>query len=193
MKKRLIFALTILTACAPQPPDAISWYEQCAQQTPPPSFIKMVECGKSRRTASCTAYGECSIGGNAIVAYADSLAKSVKKHELTEEEAWRKWIEFKMQQYQAEARQAQRRAAMLSAMNSMQPSSYHSTLPVFSQSPNAPSMPPTMNTTTSAGLMNSYIQPPPTNSGMGQGARGYNGTTYIPAGPNPNPPADVMR
>ena len=62
--------------------------------------------------------------------------------------------------------------------------------------PSMPSMPPQMPVNNT--LMNSYNQPPPAPLGIGQGARGYDGATgqadkiYIPAGPDPNPPLNVM-
>jgi hypothetical protein len=41
-------------------------------------------------------------------------------------------------------------------------------------------------------LTNSYIHSPPAPMGMGEGARGWDGRIYIPAGPDPNPPPNVM-
>lgn len=42
------------------------------------------------------------------------------------------------------------------------------------------------------GIINSYNNPPPASMGIGEGARGWDGRTYIPAGPDPNPPPNVM-
>lgn len=88
-----------------------SWehYDDCAQQTA--SFAQMVECGKRNRMAACTRlYNDCSREGDNVVAYADSLAQSVARNEMSEAEARRRWIDFRMGRSD-EARRAARAAA----------------------------------------------------------------------------------
>jgi hypothetical protein len=111
--------VAMLVGCAaPQPrPTAISFYDDCA--TTKSSFIAMVACGKENRNFACQhIYNECSAAGNAIVQYADSLAQSVKNHEMTEAEAKRQWIEFRMTQENAQKQQALQRAAIGAAIMS---------------------------------------------------------------------------
>lgn len=90
-----------LSGCATKP--AWQYYDECAAQNLP--FAAMVECGKQKRTAYCQSGGACSADGNAVVAYADSLVQSVNRREMSEAEAQRKWIEFRM----ARADEQQRR------------------------------------------------------------------------------------
>lgn len=70
---------------------AWEYYDRCSQT----SFVQMVDCGRRVRTSECTAAGTCSGPGNSFVAYADSLAASVRSKQMTDEEARRKFIEFK--------------------------------------------------------------------------------------------------
>jgi hypothetical protein len=85
----------IITACAASLPGCATqkaaWdhYDDCAKQNL--SFVDMVACGKQRRTAFCEANHSCEPAGDEVVAYADSLAKAVSRHEMTEAEAKRKW------------------------------------------------------------------------------------------------------
>jgi hypothetical protein len=96
----------LLSGCdfPPPPPSTISFYDQCGSQHS--SFVAMAQCGKANRNAWCQANNACSDNGNAIVVYADSLVVSVKNHELTEAEAQRRWIEFRMAQVNAAQQQA---------------------------------------------------------------------------------------
>ena len=72
-------------------------YDECISTTA--SFRDMAECGKRRRTAYCQApLRGCDPAGDAIVAYADSLVRSVASREISEPEAQRRWIEFKTKQ-----------------------------------------------------------------------------------------------
>jgi hypothetical protein len=82
---------------------AVAYYDECSQQTS--SFTAMAACGKQRRNAVCQPDNSCSRDGDAMVAYADSLVASVSTRTMSEPEAQRKWIEFKM------ARQDAQRAA----------------------------------------------------------------------------------
>jgi hypothetical protein len=87
---------------------AISHYDACAAQTS--SFKEMIECGRRSRNAACQAEGACSSGGNSIVAYGDTLVASVDAKEMSEPEARRRWIEFKMAE-EREERSANRSVA----------------------------------------------------------------------------------
>jgi hypothetical protein len=70
--------------------------------------------------------------------------------------------------------------------------------PTYASTPTYPSAAPTGNIPDYSGMMNSYNQPSPAPMPVGGGARGYDGITgqvdrtYIPAGPDPNPPPNVM-
>ena len=69
-------------------------YDECAQQNL--SFAAMAACGKQRRAAFCAANSTaCSPAGEAVVEYADRLAQSVSRHEMSEAEAQRKWMAFR--------------------------------------------------------------------------------------------------
>jgi hypothetical protein len=81
-----------LCSCAPLK-SAWTHYDECAMQNS--RFADMVSCGKAHRLAYCEEHSECSADGNAVVMYADSLVQSVNRHELSEPEAQRKWIEFR--------------------------------------------------------------------------------------------------
>jgi hypothetical protein len=65
-------------------------YDACLAEDS--AFAAIVECGKQKRTAYCQAVGGCSSTGNAFVEYADALAMSVKKKEMTEAEARRRLV-----------------------------------------------------------------------------------------------------
>jgi len=103
------FIASLLVGCAGAGPSAISFYDQCATQSS--SFIVMAECGKAHRNAACETSNSCSASGNAVVMYVDSLETSVKNREMTEAEAQRKWVDFRMTQDNA----ARQRAATLAA------------------------------------------------------------------------------
>jgi hypothetical protein len=64
-------------------------YDACLAPNTP--FAAVVECGKQKRAAHCQAVGGCSSTGNAFVEYADSLAMSVQKKQITEAEAQRRF------------------------------------------------------------------------------------------------------
>ena len=85
----------VLAGCGGGAPHigSMEHYEKCAANNT--SFIQMVECGKRSRTEHCSKDNTCSGEGNMNVAYADSLVLSVKNHEMTEAEAWRKWIAYR--------------------------------------------------------------------------------------------------
>ncbi len=102
MKHLLAFALLLaapLSACAPAKPQAWSFYDQCAEQAQ--SFLAMAECGRRNITAYCQANHDCSPNDNSFVLYTDSLVRSIKNGEMTEAEAQRRWIEFRMAQVNA--------------------------------------------------------------------------------------------
>jgi hypothetical protein len=63
-------------------------YDACSAET---VFVAMVECGKQKRSAYCQTVGGCSPTGNAFVDYADALATSVRKKQMTEAEAQRRF------------------------------------------------------------------------------------------------------
>ena len=84
---------SILTTCAS--PSRVVWeyYDQCARENP--SFLVMAECGKQKRLAECVPNNACSAEGNMFMEYIDTLVLSVKKKELTEAEARRRYTEYK--------------------------------------------------------------------------------------------------
>jgi hypothetical protein len=83
----------MLTTCAS--PSRVVWeyYDQCARENP--SFLTMAECGRQRRLAECVPNNTCSPEGNMFMQYIDTLVLSVKKKELTEAEAMRRYTEYK--------------------------------------------------------------------------------------------------
>jgi hypothetical protein len=94
----LLLAFAI-SGCAAQK-NVFQHYDECAVENS--SFAAMVACGKQRRTIYCQEHKSCSANGNAFVAYADSLVISVNRHEMSEAEAQRKWIEFRTAQLNAQ-------------------------------------------------------------------------------------------
>lgn len=101
LKNRFIilsFAL-LVSGCVSNYVPPWTFYDQCAQQTS--SFVGIANCGEAKRNAYCTAHRDCNANDNAFVAYTDSLVKSVKSGDLSEEEARRKWIEFRANQVNA--------------------------------------------------------------------------------------------
>jgi len=89
----IVFALAACGGSKLASIGSMEHYEKCAANTT--SFINMIECGKRSRTEYCTKDNTCSGEGNMNVAYGDSLVMSVKNHEITEAEAWRKWIAYR--------------------------------------------------------------------------------------------------
>jgi hypothetical protein len=69
------------------------YYDRCALENP--SFLAMAECGRQKRLADCVPSNACSPEGTMFMQYVDSLAFSVKKKELTEAEAMRRYTEYK--------------------------------------------------------------------------------------------------
>ncbi len=98
-----------LAGCLTTSISALEHFDACAYQ---PTFHEMVKCAKARRQSTCEANRNCSSGGDAVVAYAESLDQSVQIHEMSEPEARRKWIEFRMARVneQRQAAQAARAA-----------------------------------------------------------------------------------
>jgi hypothetical protein len=86
-------AALMLTTCAS--PSRVVWeyYDQCARENP--SFLAMAECGRQERLAECVPNNTCSSEGNMFMQYVDTLVLSVKKKELTEAEAMRRYTEYK--------------------------------------------------------------------------------------------------
>jgi hypothetical protein len=76
-------------------PSRVVWeyYDQCARENP--SFLAMAECGRQKRLAECVPNNTCSPEGNMFMQYIDALVLSVKKKELTEAEAMRRYTEYK--------------------------------------------------------------------------------------------------
>ena len=83
----------MLTTCAS--PSRVVWeyYDQCARENP--SFLAMAECGRQKRLAECVPNNTCSPEGTMFMQYIDTLVLSVKKKELTEAEAMRRYTEYK--------------------------------------------------------------------------------------------------
>jgi len=85
-------AATMLTKCGNS---SVVWehYDQCALENP--SFLAMAECGRRKRLAACEPNNTCSPEGTMFMQYVDSLVLLVKKKELTEAEAMRRYTEYK--------------------------------------------------------------------------------------------------
>jgi hypothetical protein len=88
-----IVTALMLTTCAS--PSRVVWeyYDQCARENP--SFLAMAGCGRQKRLAECVPNNTCSPEGNMFMEYVDTLVLSVKKKELTEAEAMRRYTEYK--------------------------------------------------------------------------------------------------
>jgi hypothetical protein len=83
----------MLTTCASPARVVWEYYDQCAQENS--SFLAMAECGRQKRLAECLPKNSCSPEGNMFMEYVDTLVLSVKKKELTEAEATRRYKEYK--------------------------------------------------------------------------------------------------
>jgi len=83
----------MLTTCAS--PSRVVWecYDQCARENP--TFLVMAECGRQKRLAECVPNNTCSPEGNMFMEYVATLVLSVKKKELTEAQAMRRYTEYK--------------------------------------------------------------------------------------------------
>lgn len=83
----------MLASCAS--PSRVVWeyYDQCGRENP--SFLAMTECGRKKRLAECVPNNTCSSEGTMFMQYMDTLVLSVKKKELTEAEAMRRYTEYK--------------------------------------------------------------------------------------------------
>ena len=83
----------LLATCAS--PSRVVWeyYDQCARENP--SFLAMAECGRQKRLAECVRNNACSPEGDMFMQYIDTLVLSVKKQQLTEAEAMRRYTEYK--------------------------------------------------------------------------------------------------
>jgi hypothetical protein len=105
----IVGAAIPLASCLTTTASTPAWqhFDACSNQA---TFHAMVVCGKDRRQDVCNANHKCSAAGDAIVAYAESLDQSVQQHEMSESEAHRKWIEFRMARAN-ELAQAQQAAA----------------------------------------------------------------------------------
>lgn len=84
--------------------NAVDVYDECEATTS--SFAAMIDCGKRKRAEKCRAAFNCTTEGDRVVAYGDALAQSVKDGSLTEAEARRRWIEFKLARTDEYARRA---------------------------------------------------------------------------------------
>jgi uncharacterized protein YecT (DUF1311 family) len=96
-----VLSASVLFGCATAAAPKMAWqhYDECSSETT--SFRAMVACGKQRRLAYCQEHRNCDAVGDSLVQYADSLVRSIDSKEMTEAEAQRKWIEFKMTQVNA--------------------------------------------------------------------------------------------
>jgi hypothetical protein len=83
----------MLTTCASPSPVVWEYYDQCGRENP--SFLAMAECGRQKRLAECAPNNTCSPEGTMFMEYIDRLVLSVKKKELTEAEAMRRYTEYK--------------------------------------------------------------------------------------------------
>jgi hypothetical protein len=93
MKWMAVPAFAALLAGCVSTGDVWDYYDACSANGG--RFTDIVECGKRTRTTGCTASYSCSANGNAFVAYADSLAVSVRSGEMTEAEATRRLLEYR--------------------------------------------------------------------------------------------------
>ena len=86
--------LVSLTGCLIAPSSVSAWeyFDARPEQT---AFHDWVTCGKVNRQTAYETSRNCSPGANTIVAYAESLDQSVKRHEISEPDARRKWVEFR--------------------------------------------------------------------------------------------------
>jgi hypothetical protein len=105
--------LVSLTGCLTAPSNASAWeyFDACPEQTP---FHDWVTCGKLNRQAACETSRSCAPGTTTIVTYAEGLDQSVQRHEMSEPEARRKWVEFRKERearQDAAKRQSDRTAA----------------------------------------------------------------------------------
>jgi hypothetical protein len=98
----VLIGLSVASCVSTQDKAAWDHYDACQAETK--SFVAMVDCGKQRRTAYCQP--ECSRVGDAAVQYADVLADSVRRREMTETQARLKWVEYKTTQLNAANQQA---------------------------------------------------------------------------------------
>lgn len=113
--KRLIFAMTIaisLGGCVASMA-ALDHYDSCSMNEA--KFERMIQCGKMKRQAYCTQVGTCSPEGNLIVQYGDSLVASLKRGEMAEAEARRKWVEFSMLQRNQQSNREMQAWAIMAA------------------------------------------------------------------------------
>jgi len=86
-------AALMLTSCTHSSTVVWEYYDQCVQENP--SFLAMAECGRQKRLAECVPNNTCSPEGTMFMQYADALALSVKRKEITEAEAMRRYKEYK--------------------------------------------------------------------------------------------------
>lgn len=108
----IVFLTSLVVGCATAPKmDVFAHYDEC--HGPGASFVSMVECGKAKRAAYCQAEQICSPAGDLAVAYADTLAQSVAARAMTEPEAERRWIEFRLARTDEARREALQRAAIV--------------------------------------------------------------------------------
>jgi hypothetical protein len=94
----LTLASLILTGCAlpgPALKQAYEHYDECMAELPGKSFSEIAACGRQRRQAQCTSSNTCSSNGSSFVSYVDSLGSSVERKEMTDNEAKRRYIEFR--------------------------------------------------------------------------------------------------
>jgi hypothetical protein len=87
-------------------------FDACPDNT---AFHQYVTCAKQNRQAACEASRNCS-ATNAIVAYADNLDQSVQRREMTEPEARRKWLEYRMDREAAQSGSARTAADRATAI-----------------------------------------------------------------------------
>jgi len=74
-------------------------YDECSKSYA--QFSKMVSCGKQKRLEGCEGNVCEGARGNAFMDYSDSLVSSVKSGQFNEDEAKRRWIEFRLKEEDA--------------------------------------------------------------------------------------------
>jgi hypothetical protein len=94
---------------------SVSPWEHFDACTDNATFHQWVTCAKQKRQAACEASRNCS-PTNTIVAYADSLDESVQRREITDPEARRKFLEYRMEREAAQSGSARTAADKATAI-----------------------------------------------------------------------------
>jgi hypothetical protein len=211
----ILTSLTCLSACAPQNQISV------LQDNQPAIRANKQECETSTADEkSHTAFIACSFDGTqkilgdagfkdwdlfytfrnqslGIAKDWDKKKYSDKKAEELERQASNNFHDaVSMRDYLRAKNYDRRMQAATAAMSRSVAQSNADYQPPFISTPaiSPPSMPPAGATTNSLETWQSSVGQPsaPAPMGVGQGSRGYQGRIYIPAGPDPNPPPNIL-